>query len=52
MSVSARRLEDEKFRLPIDGHEVILAGSAYRALAEDMVALLRTPDGRGLDDET
>ncbi len=52
MSVSVRRLENEKFQLSIDGHDVILDGPAYRALAEDMVALLRTPDGRGSDDET
>lgn len=52
MSVSVRRLEDDKFQLSIDGNEVILDAPAYRALTEDMAALLLTPDGLGSDDET
>jgi len=52
VSVSVRRMENERFQLSIDGHEVILDGPSYRALVEDMTAILRTPDGRGSDDET
>lgn len=52
MSISVRKLENEKFRLTINGHEVILDGPAYRALVEDMAALLDKPDGLGSDDET
>jgi len=52
MSVSVRRLENEQFHLSIHGHDVILDGPAFRALVEDMAALLDRPDGLGSDDET
>ncbi len=52
MSVSVRRLENDRFHLSIHGHDVILDGPSYRALVEDMSALLERPDGLGSDDET
>lgn len=52
MSISVRRLENDKFHLSINGNDVVLDGPAYRSLVADMTALLRKPDGRGSDDET
>jgi len=52
MSISVRRLENDKFHLSINGNDVVLDGPAYRSLVAEMTALLRKPDGRGSDDET
>lgn len=52
MSISVRRLENDKFHLSINGNDVVLDGAAYRTLVTDMTALLRKPDGRGSDNET
>lgn len=52
MTISVRRLENDKFHLSVNGNDVVLDGPEYRSLVTDMTALLRRPDGRGSDNET